>query len=190
MLVAWFGNRSSLIFVGLLIAGSILYSVLFKGLTKKIIAFKSFYVSFFWASLSLLFILYYALPINLAVISLFAFIFMRLLVNTIFFDIKDIESDQRRGLKTLPICLGRDGVIAFIWVINLLSFAPILLCVYTGVLPVDSLVLLLFFFYSGHYLHLAQGKRADIQQLSYILVDGEYILWPISLLLLKFFKSL
>jgi 4-hydroxybenzoate polyprenyltransferase len=185
-----FGNANSAIFAIFMVAGSLLYTVHFKNYTKKIIGFKSVYVSLFWASLVLLLALYYRTSINLAVISISLFVFLRLLVNTIFFDIKDIASDKLYSLKTLPVYLGRRKVLSLIHILNLVSFLLLVVCVYKGVLPPGALSLLVFFIYTCFYLGLAKKEGTDMQKLSYFMVDGEYILWPFVIFIFKNLVSL
>lgn len=184
-LTAKFGNVRSIFLVVLLVIGSLLYSVCLKGLTRNIVGFKSFYVSFFWAFLIALLASYYYRPLSAAVLIIFLFVFLRLVVNTVFFDIKDIDSDGRRGLKTLPVYLGKTRVIALIHVLNLASFAPLLVGVFFNVIPSVSMSLLLFIFYSYYYLDLVKNSNVNIQKLSYLMVDGEYILWPVAVIILK-----
>jgi 4-hydroxybenzoate polyprenyltransferase len=190
ILLLRFGNANSAIFAIFMVAGSLLYTVHFKNYTKKIIGFKSVYVSLFWASLVLLLALYYRTSINLAVISISLFVFLRLLVNTIFFDIKDIASDKLYSLKTLPVYLGRRKVLSLIHILNLVSFLLLVVCVYKGVLPPGALSLLVFFIYTCFYLGLAKKEGTDMQKLSYFMVDGEYILWPFVIFIFKNLVSL
>lgn len=177
LLLFQFGSLNGIIFVLFMIIGSLLYTLYFKSFTKKIIGFKSFYVSFFWASLVFLLVLYYSADITVAVFLLFIFVFLRFVVSTVFFDIKDMESDKLSGLKTLPVFLGKDNVLALIHVLNVFSFLPIVIGFYFQVFSVLSLLLLIFYFYTFYYLRLANRGGVNIQKLSYVMVDGEYLLW-------------
>lgn len=172
-----FSSSNGIIFVIFMIIGSLLYTLRFKSFTKDIIGFKSFYVSFFWASLIFLLVFYYNSDITIAVFLLFAFVFLRFIVSTVFFDIKDMESDRLSGLKTLPVFLGKDKVLALIHILNIFSFLPIILGFYFNFFSVLSLLLLIFYFYTFYYLKLANRGGINIQKLSYIMVDGEYLIW-------------
>lgn len=166
-----------------LILGSLLYTEYFKDFTKKIVGFKSLYVSFFWALLAPLLASYYNFPLWLPVFLVFSFIFLRLLVNTIFFDIKDIESDGASGLKTVAIYLGKTKTLTLVHLINLLSFIPIVYGVYANLLPLSALALLIFYFYTVFYVMLSEKKSVDILKVSYIMVDGEYVFWAVAVVL-------
>lgn len=181
-----FGNLGSLAFVLFMIVGSVLYTMYFKDVTRRVVGFKSFYVSFFWASLIVLLALYYGLPVGLSVSLVFLFVFSRIIVNAIFFDIKDINSDALYGLKTLPAYLGKEKVFVLMHILNVFSFFPLLFGVYTEKLPAISLSLVVFYFYTFYYLSLIDKKNVSIQKLSYIMVDGEYVLWSVIVLLFKF----
>lgn len=182
-----FGNLVSMAFVMLMIVGSLLYTVLFKGLTRDIVGFKSFYVTFFWALLVILLAFYYDASPGISVLLVFYFIFLRVLANAIFCDIKDIDSDKLCGLKTLPVYLGKRNVLIVIHVLNVLSFFPLLLGVYEHSLPSFSLGMIVFYFYTLYYLKIFDEDNVNIQNLSYIMVDGEYILWP---LVIFYFRAL
>ena len=173
-----------------IVSGGLLYTIFFKNLTKKITGFKSFYVSLFWALLILLSGFYYNISFTLPLFLLFSFVFLRWLINTTFFDIKDIESDKKRNLKSIPILFGKNKTLNFLHIINVLSFSPIIIGVYLNLLPLFSLSILIFYFYSFYYLEKTKKGKTDIRNLSYIMVDGEYILWPIVLLLGKFIFNL
>lgn len=176
------GNIPSLFLALLMIFSGILYTEYFKKVTKKVVGFKSVYVSFVWALLPVLLVSYDNLPLDFPLILVFLFIFLRFIVNTVFFDIKDIESDSFNGLKTLPIFLGEKNILSFLKIINLLSFFPLMYGCYKGFFPLIAVSLTVFFFYSVCYFEIFKKKQANIQKLSFIMVDGEYILWPIVIL--------
>ena len=170
--------------------GGLLYTIFFKNLSKKIIGFKNFYVSLFFALLIILIGFYYNIPFRLPLSLLLSFVFLKLLVNTIFFDIKDIESDKKDNLKTLPVLISKNKTLNFLHIINILSFAPIVIGVCLNLFPLYSLSILIFYFYSFYYLEKAKNQKINIRHLSYIMADGECLLWPLVLLLSKFIINL
>lgn len=174
-------NYYGLVLFSIIVIAGLFYP---KDATKKVVGFKSIYVAFFWALIVFLPYLYYSLKLNLAVFLFFIFVFLRALLNTIFFDIKDIESDHKEGLKTIPIVLSTQKTITLLYVINILSFIPLAIGLYSKSLPNYVLSLGIFFFYSLYYIKEAQNtKSLRLRQISYVMVDGEYALWPIFLLL-------
>jgi len=185
-ILLYFNKAVVLLFSLLLFLFSFFYSLVFKKITKKIVNFKNFFVSLMWSLLVMVLIIYYSFSFNLSVFLIIIFVFLRLFVNTNFFDIKDIESDEKEGLLTLPIILGRKNFLNLLHVINFISFVPIIIGVIEQILPCFSLFLLLLFFYSLFYLEKIRKQNINIQKISYIMVDGEYILWPLILFLGKF----
>lgn len=166
-----------------LVFGGIMYTHTLKKLTKKVAGFKSFYVSILWGTLVFLPLFYYSSTLQPLFVVFFIFVFVRLLVNTIFFDIKDIKSDSNKGFQTFPILFGVEKTIFYLQILNACSGLLLLFAMYLKLVPAVSFVLLLFPVYGQYYLTNAyKATHSKIKALSYIIVDGEYILWPFALL--------
>ncbi len=177
----------TLLFFILFVLGGLMYTIKLKGLTKKILMFKNLYVSFFIAVLPFSILLHYSVESIKPIILFSLFIFLRFVLSTAYFDIKDIEEDKKKGLKTLPALLGRKKTIKTLHLLDVLSFFPIFIGVYMGVFPKISLSLLLLFFYSFYYLRKTiKSDDNDVRFLSYIMVDGEYLFWPAILIIANF----
>lgn len=186
-ILLFFGNLKSTLLVILMILLGFFYTDYFKKFTEKIIGFKGFYVAFVWSLISVFVAFYYnAAPNYFIIILLFSFIFMRWTVNTIFFDIKDIESDKKEKLKTIPVFFGKEKTLFYLNILNIFSFIPIIIGVYLNWIPLFFLSLIIFCFYSMYYLLAVKNSNIDIQKLSYIMVDGEYVFWPLVLIFGKF----
>ncbi len=184
-----FGNILSFIFgLGILVVG-FFYTSHLKKFTAKVIGFKSFYVSFVCASLVLFTSFYDDAIIDLTLFLVFSFVFLRMFLNTIFFDIKDIESDSKEGLKTFPIILGKKKTLIFLHIINIISFTPLLLGIYQSRIPFFSFSFFIFFFYGLCYL-LAVNNNNDTQKKYYMMADGEFVFWPIVLFISKFISTI
>ncbi len=169
-----------------MLSGGILFTTFFKSLTQRIIGFKSFYTSFFWALLVPLTFVYYGKALNEGAIILSAFVFIRWLLNTIFFDIKDMVADRNMRLKTFPVMIGREQTISLLHVLNILSIVPLVFGLLWGDIAKDSGALLVIIFLSLYYLWFSvKSSIRQLRVLSYIVVDGEYLLWPLLVLLMK-----
>lgn len=179
-----FTNFKIILFSIFFLMIGILYTRRFKKITKRIAGFKNLYIGFSWALFMGFISLYYSF-FDWILFFLFLFIFLRLLLNTIFFDIKDIEADKRDGIKTIPVILGQEKIIKFLHILNILSFMPIMVGFYLNYFPKIALALLIFYFYSFYYIEKLKDKDANIRKISYLIVDSEYFLWPIILLLAK-----
>lgn len=186
LLLLLFGNVKSIFLVFLMILLGFLYTDYYKKYTQKIIGLKSFYVSFIWSLLVFFTAFYYKIPINLSVFFIFIFILLRFILSTVFFDIKDIESDKKEKFKTIPVIFGKEKTLFILHVVNIISFVPIVVGVYQNKFPLVSLMLLIFYFYSMYYLFAAKNININIQKLSYVVVDGEYILWLMVLFIGNF----
>lgn len=179
-----FSNWFTIMLVVFIVAGGILYTEYFKSI--PILGWKTYYVSFFWAILILIVPLFYRISYLIPYLYLVVFIFIRGLVNTTFSDMKDVESDRERGLKTFPVYWGKRKTINALHIINLISMIPLLIGIYMGYVPYLALVLIITVvngvFYLTKSLYL---DNKNLRLLSYILIDGEYILWPMIILLVK-----
>jgi len=185
-----FGNTISLIFGTFLLALGFLYTIFCKKLTAKIIGFKNFYTSFS-VSLLVIFVTFYSFY-ELSILSLIIilFIFIRLMVNTSFCDLKDMDVDKKQNLVTLPIYFGKQKFLTFLHILNLISFVLLLTAIVTGIAPLFSIFLLLFFPYVFYYIKKAKNTDTDLQSLSNFAVDGEFILWPILLIIGNYFTTI
>lgn len=175
------------IFIIIILIGGILYTTVFKVLTKTIPGFKSIYTSLMWAYSGTFFVfLYYRMSFGTFFSLLFIYIFITSLINTIFFDIKDISSDKIDQLKTIPILLGKDLTIYILHFINVLSLIILFGGIYFKIFPIYMVSLSIFFPYVWYY--IAKSKNANKKELfryTYILADAEFVLWPIILIIGK-----
>lgn len=181
----YFDKISALFFAIFLVLFSFSYSILFKDLSKKIVGFKNIYIALGWALLAILLVIYYSFPLNLPLLFIAFFIYLRAFVTTIFFDIKDIESDKKEELLTLPVVLGEEKSLRILSLINLLTAFPIVIGYILRFLPTYSLMLLLLVPYAFYYLKKVSQEKKNNRFLYYVFADGEYILWPIFILIGK-----
>jgi len=178
-----FGNIPSILFGSFLLALGIIYTTNVKNVSKKMIGFKSIYTSISWGLLIIFCAIYCNYPLTFAVLLFFLFVFLRMVIITTFYDIKDIQSDQESGLVTLPMIFhDKNKWLNFLHVLNIISLFPIILGVVFRIFPFYSLLLLPLIFYGFTYIQKAKSKNADINYLSYIVADGDYNIWPILLI--------
>jgi 4-hydroxybenzoate polyprenyltransferase len=182
-------NYSFVVFILILLTGGFLYTIGLKKITRYIPGFKSIYTTALWAYAGSFYIVYFNdLEFKFIYIIMFAFIFLKLLINSIFFDIKDVNLDKKYSLKTIPLVLGNNNTIFLLSLINILSLIILLYIVYIRLIPIYALSLALFFFYSEYYIMKGRNKsKAKILKYTYTLPDSEFVLWPIILLLSKMY---
>lgn len=181
-LVVLYDGQLSMLYaiVGILLAAGILYTAGLKGLTRYVPGFKSYFVTAEWALAAVVLCALFTknLPERFPLFT-FVFVFGRILVNAIYFDLKDVRSDGSEGLQTVPVVMGRDRTIRLLYLFNLLSPVPLFLGVLTGELPGVALVLVVFTFYGFRYLRLAElAGEAGMAQKDYAIADYEFFLWP------------
>ncbi len=178
-------NIPTILFILFIVLFGILYTEGIKNFfSKYLLGFKNIYTSFFWALIILVVPIYYGLDLELFFIYFFIFVLLRWIVNSTFFDIKDIESDKKLGLKTMAVYFGKNKTIMILQLINLLSLIPLLLGILNKVIPLEGIILIFFIIYGTTYLIVSQNiQKKDLRTLSYIVVDGEYIFWPIILII-------
>ncbi len=167
---------SALIFMLFLFGLGLLYTILLKDITKKIVGFKNIMTALPYALLVIFMSLFYGAPITLATVLVTIFYFLRMFINTMFFDIKDIKSDKKEGLKTFPVVFGATNTKLFLVFINIISMIPILIGIASGILPFYSVVLYATIIYAFLYLNNRQLFRKQ-STLYNVVVDGEFILW-------------
>ena len=180
--VVYFNKISALTFGLLLLIIGLLYSLFFKKITEKIIAFKSFFISLMWSLLVLFLAIYYSAPINLALFLFSVFVFLRFFVSVSFFDIKDIKTDKQEGLKTLAVVLKQSKLWQLLSIIAILAVLPLIIGVYLRVLPISSLMLFLTIPYTFFYFKQLENKNISPYFLYNVIVDGEFIFWPFFVL--------
>lgn len=178
-----FTNLLTAILVAFITLGGILYTEKFK--RTPILGFKTYYVSFFWSILVLTIPFFYDLD-TVPYLYFVLFIFIRGLVNTIFSDIKDIESDRERGIKTLPVYWGKKKTLYILQIINIISMLPLLVGVVDNKLPFAALLLSITIINGFYYLTRAlYMSEKSLRLHSSILIDGEYIFWPAVIIIGK-----
>lgn len=169
-----------------IVIGGILYTKSMKQLTRKVVGFKNIYIALFWSALVFLVPLHYQIVVNFFTLIVALFVFVRWIINSAYFDIKDLSEDKEKGLKTLPVFLGLTKTLKVLHVLNIVSGIIVCIAVVLNQLPVFSLSMLVFPLYSFYY--LVRTKNLTSKQLrlvSYFMVDGEYLFWPVVLAIAK-----
>jgi 4-hydroxybenzoate polyprenyltransferase len=110
------------------------------------------------------------------------FFFLKILSIQIFFDLKDIPDDKKRGLLTLPVLVGRRKTIVFLEVFNVLLMAAGLIFVFLEVLPPVFIALAPTLLFTFVYLEKAKKEI----RLPYILSASELVLWALLLIFINF----
>ena len=180
-----FTNFKLIIFIILMMLGGFFYATTFKGLTKKIPIFKNIYTVMTWSMGGAFFVpLQYSLAFSFQILVVFIFIYMKGMLNAIFFDLKDYLADSKEGLKTLPVIMGKDRAIKLLHLLNIAAFFPLIIGVYLKIIPLFTISLIVFYFYSLYYLIKAKSSYDDKLWVKLgSIADFEFMFWPAMLIL-------
>ena len=180
--------RNLVFFVGLLVplALALAYSVGSRRMVgalgfsrlKEGILVKNVAISLGWALIPVLVGLYY-LELPLAILALTPFIFLRLMVNTIFFDQRDVEADSAFGVRTLPGAFGLKKSSRVMDLLDLASGVYVLAIVAASLVPVFVVALAVFTPYSIAYRTYAKRSERHSNSVRDLAADGEYLLWGV-----------
>jgi len=185
-LILTFSSYWALLFAVLIFVIATLYTTILKSFTKYITGFKNYIAALFYSLTVFLLAIYYKSPINLAVVLMFCFYYIRIFISSAACDIKDIEDDNSNDLKTIAINMGRKKATKLFDIINVLSGLLIVYGVYSKVLPLFSLGILLTIPYAFYYAHVESNKK-NKEFFFNVIIDGEFLLWLPYLLIGKAF---
>lgn len=183
-----FANLKFSVFALLLLFFGLLYPFYFKNLTKKINAFKNFYVGFFFTIIALAPVIYYSLSFDVfsasSLAALMILIFSKAFLMQVLLDCKDVESDKFFGLSTLPVLIGTEKTLIFLKISSAFATTFILLFAvfFIRVFPFWMLILFItvpFNFYSYYLV----GRK---NYFGYVLGSGEFLFWLILIFKINF----
>ena len=120
-------------------------------------------------------------------IIMFVLIFIKAIINAIYFDLKDIEKDTIDGIKTFPVKMGKKATINILHSLNIIAFIPLVMGIYLNIINHCAIALLVFFFYGYYYINKAKKASSnELESTAHTLVDSEFILWALLLLAFNF----
>jgi len=103
------------------------------------------------------------------------FIFTKIMINSILFDVRDVRGDSVSGIRTLPVILGLPPVRRLLVLLNASLILWIALCwlrgYFTAYLPILAANVL----YGFWYIHFFTREPGQKRILVDLLVDGEWI---------------
>jgi hypothetical protein len=132
---------------------------------------KNCVVALTWASTMLIFLW----DFSIAGLLVCFFFFSKSFVNTILYDVRDVESDREAGIATIPALLSRTRLRVFLILICAVSHCILIGAALGGMLA-GADILVLSAVHSLGYILIYSGK-CDV--LRNTLVDGEWILYAL-----------
>lgn len=103
----------------------------------------------------------------------FAFFSLECFVNTVMFDVRDIQGDREHGVRTLPVVLGLPRALLVCHALNALAILGVVASVAVGWLPTVSLILAGMGAYIMLYTLLCSEERG--RHFFGLVIDGEFI---------------
>ncbi|MCX8158198.1 MAG: UbiA family prenyltransferase [Candidatus Diapherotrites archaeon] len=156
---------------------------------KQIFLIKNITIAIDWAlATAIIPVLYYNLPINIQSIVLATFLFIRSNINTIVFDIPDVEGDRKHKVMTIPVKLGVEKTIYWMYILNTISLILIIFSVLIGILPNLAYGLLIGPMMGYAFLYLLDKPNTiSTKNLLDWIVDGEFLITGMFIILLGIF---
>jgi 4-hydroxybenzoate polyprenyltransferase len=156
---------------------AILYSVpLVPGLPrlKDIFFAKSLSVTI-GMTLSIFLLLYIFYPHPIILLTWVSFLFIKLFINTVLFDVRDLEGDKKIGIKTIPVIWGVRKTKNFLLFLNTLLILWIFVAFYLNLFMI-ALPIILFSVIFDYWAIQRFCKVGHRNVYNYdILVDGEWM---------------
>lgn len=103
-----------------------------------------------------------------------------------FFDIKDVESDSERDIRTFPVVLGLKKTEFLLYFIKFICAALVIVGVRMNTLPNLFLFYLLPILYSIVYINRGFALQdKELRILTYLIAEAEFTFWLIVLIIIK-----
>ena len=146
-----------------------------RRLKDKLMA-KNLAISVGWSLIPILVGLYFR-SLSIALLALAPFIFLRLMSNTIFFDLRDVSADSQFGVRTIPVVFGERSSYRAMELSDVIAASYIVILAFVRILPEYALLLILLPAYSFFYRWASRKSIASLSFLCDFVADAEYVLW-------------
>ena len=164
----------------------LLYSIKISNVRlKDIPALKNISISISWALVGAFLPLAVESKPFILVALLFYFGFIKCFINTILFDVRDIEGDSENGVRTIPVIFGLKKTKTLLLVLNLSLMLWILICYYGGLFHQYIFILIISVFYGFWNISYFCRKNTDIGRSIDLFVDGEWVWIAIGIFLVS-----
>ncbi len=141
---------------------------------KEPLAVKNLIVSALYGAFVLAAVFAAHAQISDLAIILVVFIFLRLFIVSTIFDMRDIEGDSKKSIRTIPVTFGKDKSLMFLNGLNLLTLVlGIAAAVFYGT-PLFGAMILSTFLYSLYYLEECR-KGVDMRYLCSVVVEADFV---------------
>jgi len=144
---------------------------------KEIPILKDFFVALGWFAIPFLATYYWFESITISTWLVASFIFIRIYIGAVIFDVRDVTGDKMTGIKTLPVLIGEKRTILLLTLLNTASLFLFLFITYQGLLPsFMNIINIGISLYGYMFLYLSASHMVNKKFLCDVIVDGEYIM--------------
>jgi 4-hydroxybenzoate polyprenyltransferase len=150
---------------------------------KDIPLVKNLVIAFCWAIVTTGIVTAYAgLSFTFPVFCVATIVFTRLFINTIIFDVRDREVDEKNGTYTLPVFLGVNKTKIVLYIILTILVIFSFIAIEYEILPPLVHLVNLTSIQAYYYIYLS-GKEVPIHTVCDVVADGEFIIMGIAALI-------
>ena len=146
---------------------------------KQYFIIKDFVIASGWAFLLLVTSIYLGRPMEAGQWLFLIPLLMKLFVMAVVYDFKDINSDRRAGVRTLPVVMGEDSSKLVLHILNTVATVLIMLFIYFGLLPLLGVIFIPAFIYQ--FLMVRLVRKDAPGWVYFILCDLEQFFWLVFL---------
>jgi 4-hydroxybenzoate polyprenyltransferase len=111
------------------------------------------------------------IPLTWPVFLAFAFVFLRMIVNTVNFDVRDMKGDKESDVLTIPVLFGKRKTRLALDMVNTFSGLMVAWAVLAGFFPPAALIINLLTFTAYIYNHLEKGILSELVHYE-LFIDG------------------
>lgn len=112
---------------------------------------------------------------DIITLLVFYFIFIKIFVNAVIFDIRDIEGDSKSNIKTIPVAIGRSKTRKMLLIIHSSLIPWLAVSIYWGFFTNYLPVLIFCILYGYWYIHYFCNSEKVPKFATDLLVDGEWL---------------
>ncbi|MDD2666747.1 MAG: UbiA family prenyltransferase [Methanocellales archaeon] len=143
---------------------------------KDIMGIKNIVVALSWAVLGAFIPLAVSFRDYLLISLIFYFFFIKCFINTVVFDVRDIEGDRMSGVKTIPVFFGRSNSKNLLLGLNSTLLVWLAFSCFMGFFRQYLVVLIFCIFYGYWYILYFCKDKLKIGTSVDLLVDGEWMI--------------
>jgi 4-hydroxybenzoate polyprenyltransferase len=142
---------------------------------KDVMGIKNIVVALSWGVIGTFLPLAISFRDFIVILLIFYFFFTKLFINTVLFDIRDIEGDRMSGVRTIPVVFGRQKTKNLLLILNSTLILWLAISYLSGFFHQYLLVLIFAVAYGYWYISHFCREGLKIGKLLDLLVDGEWI---------------